>query len=245
MLLTNLWYKENKPLIEVHEGHNSKQIQVGSLKGKYISNERFCIGYNKKGKRIPHGIKLKTGIMCKKCKNYDVFLKCTICNGAKCLDKRSWSWCNQPFIVYFAYFGGDLIKVGVTAKRRLNERLTEQGAIAFSIHDEFKNGLLARRCETNLAKKFPDRVKSAKKIELYKKLKLDWFQNKFDNAIIIEKNLKTVKEIKNQKIKKVIKFIPDEQIKTIGQLLILKNVVIPFSSLRGRRIIEKQSIFDF
>ena len=245
MLITNLWYKENNPLIEIHEGHNSKQIQVENLSGKYISNERFCIGRNEKGNRIPHGIKLKTGIMCEKCKNYDVFLKCTICNGMRCLDKRSWSWCNQPFIVYFAYFGGDLIKVGVTAKRRMIERLTEQGAIAFAIHSEFRNGLLARRCETNLSKKFPDRVKSTKKLELYKNLKLDWFQNKFDNTLIIETNLDAIKKIHNQKMKKGIRFIPDENIKTLGQLLILKNVVIPFSSLRGRKIIKKQSIFDF
>ena len=183
--------------------------------------------------------------MCEKCKNYDVFLKCTICDGRRCLNKRSWSWCNQPFLVYFAYFGGDLIKVGVTAKKRVNERLTEQGALAFVIHSEFKNGLLARRCETNLSKKFPDRVKSTKKLELYKKPNLDWFQNKFDDVIMVKQNLKIIKEIHNQRIQKITKFIPDEPIKSVGQLLVLKNIVIPFSSLKGRKIMEKQSIFDF
>lgn len=57
----------------------------------------------------------------------------------------------EPHILYLAYFGGNLIKVGISHAARGNSRLLEQGARAAIILDTFPTAHIARQYEARIA----------------------------------------------------------------------------------------------
>jgi hypothetical protein len=58
---------------------------------------------------------------------------------------------NEPHILYLAYFGEGIIKVGISHAKRGNSRLLEQGARSAMILDEFPTALVARQYEEKIA----------------------------------------------------------------------------------------------
>lgn len=58
---------------------------------------------------------------------------------------------NQPHILYLAYFGGDLIKVGISHAARGHNRLLEQGARMAIVLDTFPTAMIARQYEAKIA----------------------------------------------------------------------------------------------
>jgi hypothetical protein len=244
MIFVRLWFKREKP-VEIHEGEERQFHGFSILKGKQLSEKRYCIGYDIRGKYQPHGEELKTGYQCESCRSKDIFFPCTICNGTGCRNKKAWDWCDQPFVVYMAYFGGKQVKVGVTAKKRVHERLREQGAIAFSIQKESENGLMARRTENVLKRTHTDRMILSQKLGLYKEIDLDWFENRYGLSGVIDENKQAAEHISNQKLLRNPTYISNEDFDVLGNLLIFRDYLISFKSIRGRKVVKRTSLFDF
>ncbi len=80
---------------------------------------------------------------------------CARCRGRCSLPIHA---CSAPHAVYLALFAPDLIKVGVTRRRRIEHRLAEQGADRGAVLEHVVNGRIARRIERQLANRYPDRV---------------------------------------------------------------------------------------
>lgn len=57
----------------------------------------------------------------------------------------------EPHILYLAYFGADIIKVGISHAARGNSRLLEQGARSALILDTFPTAHIARQYEAKIA----------------------------------------------------------------------------------------------
>lgn len=57
----------------------------------------------------------------------------------------------EPHILYLAYFGGEVVKVGISHAARGNSRLLEQGARAAIILDTFPSAHIARQYEARIA----------------------------------------------------------------------------------------------
>lgn len=72
----------------------------------------------------------------------------------------------QPHILYLAYFGGNLIKVGISLAARGRSRLLEQGARSAIILDTFPTAHIARHYEARIAA-MPD---IAEALQLRKKI---------------------------------------------------------------------------
>ncbi len=79
----------------------------------------------------------------------------------------------QPHLVYLAYFGEGLIKVGITASRRGHKRLFEQGALFYAIIAEEPNANDARKLEARL-------VRSGIKESVLRATKSNILQKKLD-----------------------------------------------------------------
>ena len=249
MILVNLWYDDGLlPKVEVHEDKTSKKIDLEEISNKYLSQEKYCIGYDIGGEFKPHGILLNKGYQCDECKKRDIFLPCSRCNGSKCISnyEKAREWCNQEFKVYLAYFGGKYVKVGVAASKRLKIRLIEQGAIAYKVYKVVKNGMEARRIETQLKKRFPDKVMTYQKIKLYKNVNLDWMEKSYGIEEILEynyKNIEKLNKLKEYDIKENL-WIP-KVIGSVGQIIITENGYFPFFHIRGRKIVNRRNLLDY
>lgn len=86
---------------------------------------------------------------------------CARCRGACSLPTAA---CTEPHAVYLALFAPDLVKVGVTKRRRIERRLAEQGADRGAVLFHAANGRIARRIECRLADRYPDRVRTPVKL---------------------------------------------------------------------------------
>lgn len=87
---------------------------------------------------------------------------CARCDGTCAMPTMA---CHEEHAVYLAAFAPDTIKVGVTRSWRLETRLREQGADRGAHIRTVKNGRVARQLETDMAERYPDRVRVATKIE--------------------------------------------------------------------------------
>ncbi|MFB6149419.1 MAG: DUF2797 domain-containing protein [Halobacteriales archaeon] len=73
--------------------------------------------------------------------------------------------CHEDHAVYLAGFAPSTVKVGVTRRWRLETRLREQGADRAAHVRSVENGRIARQLESDLSRRFPDRVRVSSKIE--------------------------------------------------------------------------------
>ncbi|WIV68699.1 DUF2797 domain-containing protein [Natrialbaceae archaeon AArc-T1-2] len=87
---------------------------------------------------------------------------CATCTGTCLKDEMD---CHETHAVYLAAFAPDTFKVGVTKRRRLETRLREQGADRAAHIRTVENGRIAREIEAEIARRLPDRVRTAAKIE--------------------------------------------------------------------------------
>ncbi|MNH50259.1 hypothetical protein D3C73_18700 [compost metagenome] len=101
----------------------------------------------------------------------------------------------EPHILYLAYFGGDVLKVGISHAARGNSRLLEQGARSALVLDTFPTAHIARQYESKIAalKGIAETVLIRKKIAtLSASYTQAGAETKLFNALsIIESELKT------------------------------------------------------
>lgn len=140
--------------------YNSENNSLERLDLAYIdfsaSKEKTCVGRMEDEEYIPcpQQVKLTKNATCLKCSSPAIpVLECVFepkCTGENC---NSPPFCTRPHVVYLALYS-NLIKVGMTSKRRFRERITEQGADAASMIFTCENRLEARNLEKELSMKF-------------------------------------------------------------------------------------------
>ncbi|WP_433624416.1 DUF2797 domain-containing protein [Halomicrococcus sp. NG-SE-24] len=86
---------------------------------------------------------------------------CARCTGTCLKDEMD---CHEDHAVYLAAFAPTTFKVGVTREWRLDTRLREQGADRAAHLRTVTNGRVAREIESDLADRFPDRVRVPDKV---------------------------------------------------------------------------------
>ncbi len=247
MLLADLTYPHGSfpPKLRAWVNKDLREFPLKALKGAVLSSSKYCIGAVTgitKGSRAFCGKKINAGYLCKECMLKDAFLPCARCKGNFCLNKNEEArkFCFMGnFSVYLAYFGGKVIKVGVSASQRLKERLVEQGAVAYKVFATDLNGMEARRLEATLAFKYPDRIKTEVKPSLYSTIDLEWFSSQIGEFEIVKENYRLLEDLsfKIPPIKPTL-HLPDEEPIAIGQLIIFKGLSVPFSFIRARRVLS-------
>ncbi|MHA6761248.1 DUF2797 domain-containing protein [Streptacidiphilus sp. PAMC 29251] len=126
-----------------------------------VTGERRCVGIWRNGRRLACPLRTEiagrtTNPLCPDCAALD--RRHSIAADTALDDPR-------PFHLYLAWFGPDLVKVGITAAERGRQRLLQQGALA---HTWLGQGRIAgvRRTEAALgaALQLPDRMSHARKV---------------------------------------------------------------------------------
>lgn len=119
-----------------------------------VSYHSSCVGTWHAGKYqpCPNNAKVSQGNICQDCASaFLPDLACTfepVCDGEICGNR----FCQQEHAVYLA-FHGELAKVGMTTARRINQRMVEQGADAFSVLARVDGRSSARKLEGSLSEK--------------------------------------------------------------------------------------------
>ncbi|AKH97732.1 DUF2797 domain-containing protein [Halanaeroarchaeum sulfurireducens] len=90
------------------------------------------------------------------CEEHTSHWPCARCTGTCSMPTEA---CHEEHAIYLAAFAPETIKVGVTRSWRLETRLREQGADRAAHIRTVKNGRVARGIETDMADRFPDRVR--------------------------------------------------------------------------------------
>ena len=89
----------------------------------------------------------------------------------------------EPHALYLAYFGNNIIKVGITHAKRGHRRLLEQGARSALVLDTFATALIARQYEAQIAKLsgIAETIQLRKKIEL---LSVEWDNTTAEHTLL-------------------------------------------------------------
>jgi len=117
-----------------------------------VSHESRCVGSWHGGEYVPcpDSLIVKGGSVCDSCASaFIADLDCVFeprCNGEEC----GMQFCAQEHAIYLA-FHGHVAKVGLTASRRLKQRMIEQGADAYSVIAKVKGRKAARTMEIAIA----------------------------------------------------------------------------------------------
>ncbi|MFB6070629.1 MAG: DUF2797 domain-containing protein [Halanaeroarchaeum sp.] len=124
---------------------------------RYALGERHCAGEERDGVHLACGRESAPY-----CTEHTSRWPCARCTGNCAMPIEA---CHEEHAVYLAAFAPSTFKVGVTRTWRLEERLREQGADRAAHLRTAKNGKVARQIEADLAERFPDRVRTPRKIE--------------------------------------------------------------------------------
>ncbi len=244
MLAVRIWYDRGGPEVEVHAPPH--RVSPQELSNRTLSASRYCIGYltGEKHEYVPCGRETK-GYQCEECARKHVFTPCARCHGFSCsAGETARKWCFQPFAVYLAYFGGEVVKVGVAAEVRLRERVLEQGALAYKVLSRFPDGMAARREEYRLFSKYRGSLRPEDKVEGYKDPDLSWFDSSFPGETeVLDYSLRALDLVRRHKVIRPAR-IPGV-LGAIGDLLITPSGLIPFSHVRGRRLLPSHSLLDY
>lgn len=221
----------------------------------FLIGKRFCIGYFKNGKRhpCPENNEVTNGYQCELCKKLDDVLPCVQCVGFCRNLKKRIQCMKQQYYVYLATFG-DILKVGISHKARVKQRLIEQGADFGVKLFKIEDGAVARREEQRIKKLLGivDRVQGNEKHKNML-LDLDTGIEKIQNAIEKLKKYYNVspeiydlreyyhiKKIKTRfvEIKEGMK-ISGKVVAVKGNLVVMENENISFN---GRQLIGREII---
>lgn len=96
------------------------------------------------------------------CEGHASRFPCARCTGTCAMPTEV---CHEAHALYLAAFAPRTVKVGVTRTWRIETRLREQGADRGAHLRTLENGRIARQVEADMAERFPDRVRVARKIE--------------------------------------------------------------------------------
>jgi len=126
-----------------------------------VSSDRTCIGsWDGEGlyRECPKHASVTKFSQCQECSK-EFFVpdqECLFepkCDGTKCLvQDRSWEFCRREHVVYVAFYDTRM-KIGMSSSRRIDERLIEQGADAYSIIGAFPNRISARTAEKDISER--------------------------------------------------------------------------------------------
>ncbi len=125
----------------------------------FVSEVRTCIGsWDDEGNYRPCPGQKPVGkfAQCEDCSK-EFFIpkqECVFnpeCDGTDCRARKGeWEFCKREHMLYFAFYD-TRIKVGMSSSRRIERRLIEQGADAYSIIGVFANRLEARKAEKKIS----------------------------------------------------------------------------------------------
>lgn len=160
------YLSSEKPEILFWEDSDIKNIPIPTEINLVFSEEKYCTGYN-------------TGEMHFKCRNNAINCsQCPTCRYSdisKVYTRLNFSGyehlmeeiVNRDYSIYLAYFGGSIVKAGVTKKERVQKRLREQGAILWVELMQFNNANDAYNMERLLQENFnlKNAVRSKYKLE--------------------------------------------------------------------------------
>lgn len=137
---------------------------------RFDLSKRFCTGWydmeNKCEHACPESAKLTDHDICVICRDRTGFNPAFY--NSKTISPAQESRNREPHALYLAYFGGDLVKVGISHVSRKLGRLLEQGARFVIVLETFATANVARKYEAQIAKTdgFVEAMRGSTKLKL-------------------------------------------------------------------------------
>lgn len=161
---TGISWRDELPRLDLGDGHGI-DVSPGSVLGVRPVGDRGCVGYREAdhGRRAcPFGNALKPDAVDAQCP------ACAAADPGRRLARGVITEPGAPYRLYLAWFGGTVVKVGITAVGRGEARLAEQGALSYTFIAEgplssIRDAEVAIS-ETGIA---PERVRSDRKPPLW------------------------------------------------------------------------------
>lgn len=156
-ILTNVGFSKNeKPLLLLQKDGVFTNLEPinKTLTLAFDTSQRYCIGW--------HDITNGESHACPDANLIDVkYEQCPACQKrtgfnpafyhTTAVSSQQEARNLEPHILYLAYFGNDIMKVGISHAARGNSRLLEQGARSALILDTFPTAHIARQYEAKIA----------------------------------------------------------------------------------------------
>lgn len=150
-------WDEFEPHLECYDTSEGEECELDLEElGFRVSKRKTCVGYwDDEGRYVscPKDASVTKYSQCPDCSR-EVFLPdqdCLFepkCNGEKCgLD-----FCSREHILYVAFYDTRM-KIGMSSSRRVEKRLIEQGADAYSVIGKYKGRKTARDAEKELSRR--------------------------------------------------------------------------------------------
>ena len=165
-----LWLREIEPQLRYHAlefgwdgfepyltcvvrgGTEVVDLDIGKL-DLIVSESRECVGYFDGDSYVPcpEGARVARFSQCEACagESFLPFQECVFeprCDGEMC----DIEFCRREHVLYLAFYG-TRAKIGMSSSRRIERRLVEQGADAFSIIGAFPTRRAARQAEKEMS----------------------------------------------------------------------------------------------
>lgn len=143
-----------QPHMECYDSMSSGVFEFDLEEVRFsVSKKRTCIGYwdGEKYLRCPTQAPVERFSQCPACsgESFLPYQECVFepkCEGERCdLD-----FCRREHVLYVAFYDTHM-KIGMSSSRRVEKRLVEQGADAFSIIGSFPNRKRAREAEKEIS----------------------------------------------------------------------------------------------
>lgn len=156
-LLTNIGFRKETPIFSLLKEETFFDVEpIGStLTLRFDTSTRYCTGWRD----------IQTGerFSCPNAQTVDPkYDQCAACQKrtgfnpafyhATSVSTQQEARNAEPHILYLAYFGGEMVKVGISHAARGHARLLEQGARHAVILDTFPTAQIARHYEAAIAK---------------------------------------------------------------------------------------------
>jgi hypothetical protein len=156
-ILTNVGFSKNeKPLLLLQKDGVFANLEPLSktLTLKFDTSQRHCIGWRNIASGESH--------VCPDANTIDIkYEQCPACQKRTGFNPAFYHTTSvssqqetrnlEPHILYLAYFGNDIMKVGISHAARGNSRLLEQGARSALVLDTFPTAHIARQYEAKIA----------------------------------------------------------------------------------------------
>ena len=145
------FYSHKIPKMVIREQNETSKLELSGKISLELSFNRYCIGYTRFDKDYPCPDEaVADSGKCPHCRKLEI--SCASCRGDECLFGHSECLLGEH-LIYLASFG-ELVKVGVTKKERINERWIEQGADFGVVVASAGDGFEARAVESLIQHQF-------------------------------------------------------------------------------------------
>lgn len=163
-------WEDWKPVLIAREENKQKKIDLMDKDICLKIGKRYCIGFHKDGKHnpCPSSAAVSGEWFCKDCMKNDDFFPCVKCVGSFCFNENQREKCiDNEYYLYLAAFDS-FLKIGVSYKFRLLERLVEQGADFAAKIALIQDGKYVRKLEQKIKHilNITDRVRGYQKHKL-------------------------------------------------------------------------------